>query len=90
LETLDISDLIREVRIWVNKPDVDAEIPCHEISDGEKQLQSVLGLMRFIGRDESLFQLDEPDTPLNTLRQCAYLQLVKEVAQRNGESHIYL
>ncbi len=90
LETLDISDLIREVRIWVLKDNVDGEIPFHEISDGEKQLLSVLGLMRFAGRDESLFLLDEPDTHLNPNWKWDYLQLVKEVAQKNSESHIVM
>ncbi|PTW43702.1 AAA ATPase-like protein [Sphingomonas faeni] len=89
LETLDISDLVREVRIWVNKEKVEGEIPFHEISDGEKQLLSVLGLMRFTSQDESLFLLDEPDTHLNPNWKWGYLQLVDEVARR-GESHIIL
>lgn len=89
LETLDISDLIREVRIWVEKDNVEGEIPFHEISDGEKQLLSVLGLMRFTSQDESLFLLDEPDTHLNPNWKWDYLHLVKDVAQR-GESHIIL
>lgn len=90
LETLDISDLIREVRIWVTKADVDGEIPFHEISDGEKQLLSVLGLMRFMGRNESLFLLDEPDTHLNPAWKWDYLQLVKDVARESSESHIIM
>ena len=90
LETLDISDLLREVRIWVKREDVEGEIPFHEISDGEKQLLSVLGLMRFTGRDESLFLLDEPDTHLNPAWKWDYLQLVRDVAQRNSESHIIM
>ena len=90
LETLDISDLLREVRIWVNREDADGDIPFHEISDGEKQLLSVLGLMRFTGKDESLFLLDEPDTHLNPAWKWDYLQLVREVAQKNRESHIIM
>ena len=90
LETLDISDLIREVRIWVTREDAEGEIPFHEISDGEKQLLSVLGLMRFTGRDESLFLLDEPDTHLNPAWKWDYLPLVRDVAQGNRESHIIM
>ena len=90
LETLDISDLLREVRIWVRHDEVDGEIPFHEISDGEKQLLTVLGLMRFTGRDQSLFLLDEPDTHLNPAWKWNYLQLVKEVAQGNSESHVVM
>ena len=90
LETLDISDLIREVRIWVDREHAKEEITFHEISDGEKQLLSVLGLMRFTGKDESLFLLDEPDTHLNPAWKWDYLQLVKEVARKNSESHIIM
>ena len=90
LETLDISDLLREVRIWVTRDDVDGEIPFHEISDGEKQLLTVLGLMRFTGREESLFLLDEPDTHLNPAWKWSYLRLVREVAQSNSESHVIM
>lgn len=90
LETLEISDLVREVRIWVRKPEVSGEIPFHEISDGEKQLLSVLGLMRFTGKDESLFLLDEPDTHLNPAWKWNYLQLIKAVFQRNAESHLIM
>lgn len=90
LETLDISDLIREVRIWVRVETAAPEVPFHEISDGEKQLLSVLGLMRFTGRDETLFLLDEPDTHLNPSWKWGYLELVKQVAQSNGESHIVM
>jgi ABC-type multidrug transport system ATPase subunit len=90
LETLDISDLVREVRIWVEHEHTQEEIPFHEISDGEKQLLSVLGLMRFTGKNESLFLLDEPDTHLNPAWKWDYLQLIKEVAQKNNESHIIM
>ena len=78
------------MRIWVNREYVEGEIPFHEISDGEKQLLSVLGLMRFTGQDESLFLLDEPDTHLNPAWKWDYLQLVKEVVQRNKESHLIM
>ena len=67
-----------------------ARFPFHEISDGEKQLLTVLGLMRFTGRDESLFLLDEPDTHLNPAWKWNYLQLVREVAQSNSESHVVM
>lgn len=90
LETLDISDLIREVRIWVRMEGASDEVPFHEISDGEKQLLSVLGLMRFTAADETLFLLDEPDTHLNPSWKWGYLELVKQIAQANTESHIIM
>jgi ABC-type cobalamin/Fe3+-siderophores transport system ATPase subunit len=88
LETLDISGLVREVRLWVTKDGVMDELPFHEISDGEKQLLSVLGLMKFTGHAESLFLLDEPDTHLNPAWKRDYLGLIEEVASRNSNSYL--
>jgi ABC-type multidrug transport system ATPase subunit len=90
LETLDLSDLIRDVRIWVDREGAEGEIPFHEVSDGEKQLLSVLGIMRFAAHDHSLFLLDEPDTHLNPAWKWNYLSLVKEVAGRNPNCHVIL
>lgn len=90
LETLDLSDLIRSVRIWVQRDDSGTTIPFHEISDGEKQLLSVLGMMRFAAHDESLFLLDEPDTHLNPAWKWSYLSFIKEVAGRNQNCHVIL
>jgi ABC-type cobalamin/Fe3+-siderophores transport system ATPase subunit len=74
----------------VDREHADEEIPFHEINDGEKQLLSVLGLIRFTGKDESLFLLDEPDTHLNPAWKWDYLRLVRDVAQKNSESHIIM
>lgn len=90
LETLDLSDLIREIRIWVEREGADGPIPFHEISDGEKQLLSVLGMMRFAAHNESLFLLDEPDTHLNPAWKWNYLTFIKQVAGRNENCHVVL
>jgi predicted ATPase len=90
LESLDISDLVREVRIWVKRQHAERDLPFHEISDGEKQLLIVLGLMKFTGHEESLFLLDEPDTHLNPLWKWNYLKLIEEVAGDNGRSHLIM
>jgi predicted ATPase len=90
LETLDLSDLVRDVRIWVDREGANGEIPFHEISDGEKQLLSVLGMMRFAAHDHALFLLDEPDTHLNPAWKWNYLSLVKEVAGRNPNCHVIM
>jgi predicted ATPase len=90
LETLDLSDLIRDIRIWVDRQGAEGEIPFHEVSDGEKQLLSVLGMMRFAAHDHSLFLLDEPDTHLNPAWKWNYLFLVREVAGRNPNCHVIM
>lgn len=90
LESLDISDLVREVRIWVRREGAENDLPFHEISDGEKQLLIVLGLMRFTGHEESLFLLDEPDTHLNPAWKWDYLSLIERVAGNNSHSHLIM
>jgi ABC-type multidrug transport system ATPase subunit len=90
LETLDLSDLLRDVRIWVDREGAEGEIPFHDVSDGEKQLLSVLGMMRFAAHDHSLFLLDEPDTHLNPAWKWNYLSLIREVAGLNPNCHVIM
>ena len=78
LESTDISDLVREVRVWAKRENADSEIPFHEVSDGERQLMTVLGLLRYAREEESLFLLDEPDTHLNPAWQLKYLDIIRE------------
>ncbi|KQP00338.1 hypothetical protein ASF32_00085 [Methylobacterium sp. Leaf91] len=90
LETLDLSELVRDIRIWVRREGADTTVPFHEISDGERQLLSVLGMMRFAAHDESLFLLDEPDTHLNPAWKWSYLSLIKQVAGKNSNCHLIM
>ena len=78
LESTEISDLVREVRVWAKRENADDEIPFHEVSDGERQLMTVLGLLRYAREEESLFLLDEPDTHLNPAWQLQYLDIIRE------------
>lgn len=90
MESTDISDLIREVRVWVTREGADTEMPFHEISDGERQLLTVLGLLTFSREQEALFLLDEPDTHLNPAWKLYYLQMLQEWAGENSDSHIII
>lgn len=53
------------LKIRVRLKGVKDAITFKEMSEGEQQLLTIIGLMRFTQRDESLFLLDEPDTHLN-------------------------
>jgi predicted ATP-binding protein involved in virulence len=44
-----------------------------DLSEGERQILTVLGLLKFTNKDESLFLLDEPDTHLNPTWELNYL-----------------
>lgn len=63
-----IGDLIDEVRITVKKRDEHGgKVSFTQLSEGELQMLTVLGLMRITRDDHCLFLLDEPDTHLNPL-----------------------
>jgi predicted ATPase len=86
LESIYFSNLIHEVRIRVkvkNKNGTDESLTFRELSEGEQQLITVLGLLRFTRDDESLFLLDEPDTHLNPAWSMEYISFLKEVAGFN-------
>ena len=63
-----IGDLIDEVRITVEKRDEHGgKVSFIQLSEGELQMLTVLGLMRITREDHCLFLLDEPDTHLNPI-----------------------
>jgi predicted ATPase len=79
LEAADISDLFREMLVWVTRDGNDSgDVSFSDLSDGERQLLMVLGLIRVSRGKEALFLLDEPDTHLNPAWQLTYLELIKE------------
>lgn len=79
LEAADISDLFREMIVWVTRTKDDSgDISFSDLSDGERQLLMVLGLIRVSRGKEALFLLDEPDTHLNPAWQLTYLELIRE------------
>lgn len=79
LEAMDISDLSRELTVWVTRKNDDSgDISFSDLSDGERQLLMVLGLIRVSRGKEALFLLDEPDTHLNPAWQLTYLDLIRE------------
>lgn len=94
LESTYVSELIEEVRIRVRLKKNDGSVTFRELSEGEQQLLTVLGLLRFTAEDESLFLLDEPDTHLNPRWCVDYLNYLKSFVGQSTEgkdnSHIVL
>lgn len=80
-----IGDLIDEVRITVRKRDEQGgNISFTQLSEGELQMLTVLGLMRITRDDHCLFLLDEPDTHLNPIWKLRYFDDIEGVL---GERH---
>ena len=86
-ESMDISDLIRSIQVWVTRKDDDTgDVSFGDLSDGERQLLMVLGLIRLSRGKRTLFLLDEPDTHLNPAWQQGYLDLIQKWAQTDAQN----
>ncbi len=94
LESTHVSDLIDEVRIRVKLRKNDGSVTFRELSEGEQQLLTVLGLLQFTSSEESLFLLDEPDTHLNPRWSVEYLQHIRDFLKddegASRSSHVLL
>lgn len=77
LEALFLCDLVDEVRVVVRKRD-GTRVRFTQLSEGEQQLLTVLGLLRFTQGDEALYLLDEPDTHLNPVWTYDFLKLLQD------------
>jgi predicted ATPase len=75
LESLFLCDLIDEVRVTVERTN-GTRVKFTQMSEGEQQLLTVLGLLLFTQNDESLYLLDEPDTHLNPVWTYDFLKLL--------------
>ncbi|MDP3444820.1 MAG: AAA family ATPase, partial [Ignavibacteria bacterium] len=85
LESTYISELLEEVRVRVKKR-VDGEVIFKELSEGEQQLLTVIGLLIFTREEESLVLLDEPDTHLNPIWKYDYLHFLNTLVKSEGDS----
>lgn len=91
-----IGDLIDEVRITVKKRDEHGgKVSFTQLSEGELQMLTVLGLMRITREDHCLFLLDEPDTHLNPIWKLRYFDDIEGVLASDqnalqGESQILI
>ncbi len=83
LEGLYLCDLLDEVRVTVSHSNAGL-IRFDQLSEGEQQLLTVLGLLHFTKGEESLFLLDEPDTHLNPAWTYDYFNLLEN--QVNDQS----
>lgn len=90
LESTFMSDLIHETRIRVRVQNSDDSLTFRELSEGEQQLLTVVGLLLFTKEAESLFLLDEPDTHLNPAWGMQYLEVLRDVADTGNDSQVVL
>ncbi|HHY0569606.1 TPA: AAA family ATPase [Vibrio parahaemolyticus] len=84
IESTYIADLLEcvEVTVTLNSGQ---QVTFDQLSEGERQLLTVLGLMKFTRNDESLFLLDEPDTHLNPRWKLKYFKSIKAILEHRIE-----
>lgn len=90
LESTLLSEIISEVRVTVSVEFSDAPLSFRELSEGEQQLLTVLGLLKFTGGADSLFLLDEPDTHLNPAWAAKYLSFLRNFVPNHDTSHLLM
>ena len=78
LESTYIADLLEQVDVSVTLNN-GHQLTFDQLSEGERQLLTVLGLMKFTRQDESLFLLDEPDTHLNPRWKLDYFDQIERI-----------
>ena len=90
LDTMRLSGLIEDFRVRVRVVGATGAIHTRQLSEGEQQLLTVLGLMRFTRNAGSLYLLDEPDTHLNPSWEVEYLERLRTVGGIERNSHTIL
>lgn len=90
LESTLLSEIISEVSIRVKISSSDEPLTFRELSEGEQQLLTVLGLLKFTGGKDSLFLLDEPDTHLNPSWAIKYLKFLRDFVPNKDASHVLM
>ncbi len=70
--------LIRSVEVDIIQNDQEEAFDFEHLSEGEKQLVLVLGMLELTKKENTLFLLDEPTTHLNPRWKYQYLELIKD------------
>ncbi|NQV28718.1 MAG: AAA family ATPase [Rhodopirellula sp.] len=83
-----IADLLDDVQIFVQHKNADDLLSFEQLSEGELQLLTVLGLMRITHQDQCLFLLDEPDTHLNPIWKLRYFDEIEKVLKQDEDEII--
>lgn len=91
LESTYMSDVLGEVKVQVKiHSDKTNLVTFRDLSEGEQQLLTVIGLLKFTREEESLILLDEPDTHLNPLWKWSYLQLLDDIVKKEQSTQLII
>ncbi|MFI8606144.1 AAA family ATPase [Cellulophaga baltica] len=88
LEAANSIGIIDEIKSTINKQGARIRHNYSQLSEGEQQLLTILGLLLFTGEYDTLFLFDEPDTHLNPKWQRDFPELLDNFNIENKNSQI--
>jgi predicted ATPase len=88
LEAANRLGIIFKINASLNKNGASIQHDFSELSEGEQQLLTIMGLLIITGNSNTLYLMDEPDTHLNPRWQRDYAYLLKKFDIINGNSQI--
>jgi predicted ATPase len=88
LDTLQLVESLDELILTVKHRYAGDRFKLSQLSEGERQLFTVLGLLLITSQGDTLYLLDEPDTHLNPRWQRDYISLLRKFSLNQDNSHI--
>ena len=88
LQAADSIGIIHKINSTIVKRGAAISHNFKELSEGEQQLLTTIGLLLIVGEYDALFLYDEPDTHLNPQWQREYARLIKKFNLIDKNSHI--
>lgn len=71
-------EILSEISVEVKLRDSEQRITFNQLSEGQQQILSVIGMLLITGGDECIFLFDEPDTHINPRWQRDYVDLLSQ------------
>jgi len=90
LESGYASEMIDDISIRVEKKSTGPDLEYRNLSEGERQLITVLGMLIFTRDEESLILLDEPETYLDPNWQWKFIDILNEAVEIHDTSQIFI
>jgi predicted ATP-dependent endonuclease of OLD family len=90
LESTQFLDILKDLKFKIKKTDTDELIEYQDLSEGEQQLLTTIGLLILFSNKQTLFLYDEPDTHLNPNWQRDFVYLLEKFNQDKLNNQIVL
>ncbi len=81
-------EILSEISVSVKLTGIDTIVKFSQLSEGQQQILTVIGMLLVTGRDECLFLFDEPDTHVNPRWQRDYVKLLSDFNLNGSKSHV--